>query len=172
MKIAGAFRLELEPFQDERGLFARTFCREEFLSQGIDFQVSQCSTSFNVFAGTLRGMHYQRNPFSEKKLVRCTAGAIFDVIVDLRPESKTFLKWEAVELTAENRLSVYIPEGVAHGFQTLTDKSEIFYQMNVPYKGDHYAGARWNDPAFGIEWPACKNRLVSPKDASLPDFRR
>lgn len=172
LNIPGAFRVELEPFSDERGLFARTFCKDEFYSLGIDFPVAQCSTSFNKEAGTLRGMHFQKSPFAEKKLVRCTAGAVYDVILDLRPDSPSYLKWEALELSAANRFAVFIPEGVAHGFQTLAPASEIFYQMSVPFHAEYYAGVRWNDPAFGIHWPEAANRTVSPKDASYAGYVR
>lgn len=172
LKVDGALRIEIEPFSDERGLFTRTFCQNEFLNQGIEFPVSQCSTSFNKESGTLRGMHYQKQPAAEKKLVRCTMGAVYDVILDLRPESPTFLKWDAVTLTAENRMAVYIPEGVAHGFQTLAPCSEVFYQMSVPYSEKHYAGVRWNDPVFGIVWPDCDRRNISLKDASHSDFKK
>ncbi len=169
-KIHGAYIIELTGFADERGFFARTFCAEEFQKIGIEFPVSQCSTSYNKTKGTLRGMHYQKDPFSEKKLVRCTRGRIYDVILDLRKNSPSYLQWDALELSADNRKSFFMPEGVAHGFQTLEDDSEIFYQMSAPFNAAHYAGVRWNDPRFGIQWPDASHRIISVKDAEFPDF--
>ncbi len=170
LKINGAFRIEIDLHKDERGLFGRTYCLNAFSQEGIDLKISQCSTSYNEDAGTLRGLHFQKDPFSEKKLIRCTAGKICDVILDLRPGSATYLNWEAVELSAANRDSVFLPEGVAHGFQTLAPKSEILYLMSVPFDCQHYAGVRWNDPAFGIQWPDCEKRTISAKDAAYPDY--
>jgi dTDP-4-dehydrorhamnose 3,5-epimerase len=167
--IEGARLVELEPIEDERGFFARSFCREEFAAQGLDPCVAQCNVSFNRRRGTLRGMHFQRPPHAEAKLVRCTRGAIYDVIVDLRKESSSFLKWIAVELTAENRRALYIPQGVAHGFQTLEESSEVLYQMSELYSPDAAAGVRWDDPAFGIDWPIARP-IVSARDGAYPDF--
>jgi dTDP-4-dehydrorhamnose 3,5-epimerase len=167
--LPGAFVIEPEPYSDERGLFARTYDRELFVEWGLDPEISQTSTSFNVHTGTLRGMHFQTEPFAETKLVRCTQGALYDVIVDLRPGSPTYCRWEAIELTAADRLSVYVPKGVAHGFQTLVDGTEILYAMSSPFRAEYSAGVRYDDPAFRIEWPQ-PAAVVSEKDASYPDF--
>jgi dTDP-4-dehydrorhamnose 3,5-epimerase len=167
--LEGAFVVEPEPIADERGSFARTFSVSEFEAAGLDTSVSQCSVSVNKRAGTLRGMHYQTSPHAESKLVRCTAGAIYDVIVDLRPRSATFKQWFSVELSRENRLSIFIPKGFAHGFQTLSDDAEVYYQISVPYEPSAAAGVRWNDPAFGIRWPEA-TRIISARDSSYQDF--
>ena len=169
-KLHGAYIIEPEPLQDERGFFARTFCQEEFKTHGLNFRVAQCNISFNEKKGTLRGMHYQAEPHGEPKLVRCTMGAIYDVIVDLRRDSPTFCQWVAYELTAENRRALYIPIGVAHGFQTLEDNSEVFYMMGEFYHPESARGARWDDPAFGIEWPKIHHRIISENDQSYADF--
>lgn len=152
-KLKGAFLIDIEPREDERGFFARSWCEDEFAKYGLNTRVVQCNISFNKKRGTLRGMHYQSEPFPEAKLARCTAGAIYDVILDLRPNSPTFKQWVSVELTAENRRALYIPEGFAHGFQTLEDNTEVFYQMSEFYHPECARGVRWDDPAFGIEWP-------------------
>jgi dTDP-4-dehydrorhamnose 3,5-epimerase len=166
--LAGAFLIDIDPRQDERGFFARTFCRREFEEQGLEPNLVQCSISFNERKGTLRGIHFQRSPFQETKIVRCTAGAILDVIVDLRADSPTFLKYLAVELTAENRRALYVPKDFAHGFQTLKDATEVSYQMSEFYAPDSAAGLRWNDPFLAIEWPAPVS-VMSPQDAAYPD---
>jgi dTDP-4-dehydrorhamnose 3,5-epimerase len=168
-KLAGAFVIELERRSDERGFFARTFCEQEFEAHGLKTQMVQCSVSFNKRKGTLRGMHYQAAPFAEAKLVRCTSGSIYDVIIDLRPASETFKQYFAVELSAENRRMLYIPEDFAHGFQTLRDDTEVFYQMAQRYSAEHARGARWNDPAFGIEWPEGE-RIIIERDQNYDDF--
>jgi dTDP-4-dehydrorhamnose 3,5-epimerase len=168
--LEGVFVVEPELRVDDRGFFARTWCRNEFAEQGLAAEWVQCSISFNRLAGTLRGMHWQATPFEEIKLVRCTMGAAYDVVLDLRPESETFRNWVAVEITAINRRAVYIPGGCAHGFQTLSDNTELFYQMSEFYHADRALGVRWDDPAFGIVWPACAQRTISPRDASFPDF--
>jgi len=168
-KLAGAFVIELERHTDERGFFARTFCQQEFEAHGLKAEVAQCNVSFNKRKGTLRGMHYQAAPFAEAKLVRCTAGSIYDVIIDLRPASSTFKRHFGVELSAENRRMLYIPESFAHGFQTLEDDTEVFYQMAQPYSAEHARGVRWNDPAFGIEWPKGE-RIIIERDQNYPDF--
>ncbi len=170
LKLPGAVLIELDPKKDERGFFARTFCTEEFAAAGLSPKVLQCSVSFNKYKGTLRGMHYQKAPFEEAKLVRCTAGAIFDVIIDLRPGSPTFKQYYSVVLSAENRTSLYVPEGLAHGFQTLRDDTEVFYQMSQRYSPESAAGVRWDDPAFGIEWPA-DERIITDRDRTYPDYR-
>ncbi len=168
-RLPRVFEVHLEPNADERGFFARSWCKKEFESHGLNSRLVQCSISFNTRKGTLRGIHYQTAPYSEAKLVRCTRGAIFDVVVDLRPESPTFTKWVGVELTAANRHMMYIPEGCAHGFLTLEDESEIFYQMSEFYHDESARGVRWDDPAFGIAWPR-PVEVISERDRSYPDF--
>ena len=168
-KLAGAFVIELERRSDHRGFFARTYCQQEFEAHGLNTQVAQCNVSFNKRKGTLRGMHYQAAPFAEAKLVRCTSGSIYDVIIDLRPASATFKQHFAVELSAENRRMLYIPEEFAHGFQTLQDDTEVFYQMAQRYSAEHARGLRWNDPAFGIAWPEGE-RIIIDRDGSYSDF--
>ena len=171
-KLHGAFILELEKLEDERGFFARTFCQEEFKRHGLNPQIAQCNVSYNRRKGTLRGLHYQIVPFTEAKLLTCIAGSIYDVIVDLRPDSPTYREWFAVELTARHpRSMVYIPENFAHGFQTLEDDTEVFYQMSESYHPDSARGLRWNDPAFNIHWPQDQH-VISEKDRSFPDFVR
>jgi dTDP-4-dehydrorhamnose 3,5-epimerase len=167
--LAGAFVIELEPLIDERGFFARTFCQQEFEALGLDPVLRQCSISFNHRRGTLRGMHYQATPHEEAKLVRCTRGAIHDVILDLRASSPTFSRWIGVRVSADNRRMVYIPRGFAHGFQTLVDDSEVFYQMSEFYHPECARGLRWNDPRFAIEWPLA-DAIISARDRSYPDF--
>lgn len=170
--IQGVFLVEPERLSDERGHFARTYDKEEFASRALDARIAQCSTSFNARAGTLRGMHYQAKPHGEAKLVRCTRGAIYDVALDLRPDSPTFRRWHAAELSAANGIGFFIPEGCAHGFQTLEDESEVFYQISVPYEPSAACGVRWDDPAFRIGWPDPPHagRTMSPRDAAYPDF--
>jgi dTDP-4-dehydrorhamnose 3,5-epimerase len=165
--LAGAYLVELEPIEDERGFFARSFCQNEFRALGLDPVVAQCNVSFNRRRGTLRGLHYQAEPYAEAKLVRCTRGAIWDVIVDLRRSSPTARQWFAVELTAENRWSLYVPAGFAHGFQTLVDDTEVFYQMSEFYHPEAAYGIRWDDPALAIPWPI-KDAVVSPRDRAFP----
>ena len=169
-KLKGAFIIEPERIADERGFFARTFCREEFEAHGLNPNLVQCSVSFNKKKGTLRGMHYQITPHQEAKLVRCTMGAIYDVLLDLRPKSSTFKQWVSVELTCENRRMVYVPEGLAHGFQTLRDDTEVSYQMNEFYHAECARGVRWDDKMFGIRWPL-DQRVTSVRDLSYPDFQ-
>src|SRR5262245_15028203 len=168
--LPGVFVVEPELRADDRGFFARTWCREEFVGAGLVTDWVQCNVSFNRRAGTLRGMHWQAAPHEEVKLVRCTAGAAFDVVLDLRPDSPAFTKWVAVEITAENRRAVYIPGGCAHGFQTLADATELFYHMSAFYHPEAARGVRWDDPAFGITWPPCEARVIAPRDLSFPDF--
>ncbi len=165
--LAGAFLIELEPVRDERGFFARSWCREEFSAHGLNPRLTQCNISFNIERGTLRGMHYQAAPHWEAKLVRCTRGAVYDVIIDLREDSPTFKKWFAVELTARNRKMLYVPEGFAHGYQTLVDNCEVFYQVSEAYRPELARGVRWDDPAFGIFWPIA-NPSLSAKDRDCP----
>lgn len=168
-KLAGAFVIELERREDQRGFFARIFCQQEFEAHGLKTQVVQCNVSFNKRKGTLRGMHYQAAPFAEAKLVRCTSGSIYDVIIDLRLASATFKQYFAVELSAENGRMLYIPEDFAHGFQTLRDDTEVSYQMAQRYSAEHARGVRWNDPAFGIEWPEGE-RIIIERDQNYPNF--
>ncbi len=167
--LEGAYLVELEPIVDERGFFARSWCREEFRLRGLNPGLAQCSISFNRQKGTLRGMHYQDEPYPESKLVRCCLGVIYDVIIDLRPSSLSYRKWFGVELTAANRRMLYIPEGFAHGFQTLADDTEVFYQISEAYRPEYARGIRWNDPAFGIRWPVSEP-ILSPKDQSYPYY--
>ena len=167
--LSGAMIIDLDRKQDERGFFARSWCRDEFAAYNLNHNLVQCNVSFNKKAGTLRGMHYQTPPHEEAKLVRCTAGALYDVIVDLRPGSRTYLRHFAVELTAENRRALYIPEGFGHGFITLADNTEIFYQMSSFYVPDAQRGVRYNDPEFGIRWPI-PIAVISNRDATYPDF--
>jgi dTDP-4-dehydrorhamnose 3,5-epimerase len=170
--LPGAWVIEPQLLGDERGWFARTFDAEEFSAHGLSPSVVQCNASFNARRDTLRGMHYQAEPHGESKLVRCVRGAIFDVAVDLRADSPTRHRWHAVELSAENGRAFYIPAGLAHGFQTLTDDCEVLYQMGHHYVPEAARGVRWDDPEFGIEWPETRGaRIVSARDASYPDFR-
>ncbi len=168
-KLPGAFEIRLEPRSDERGFFARTWCQREFEAHGLKARLVQCSLSFNARKGTLRGMHYQATPCAETKLVRCTKGAIYDVVLDLRPQSTTFKKWIAVILTAENRNAVYVPEGFAHGFLTLEDETEVLYQMSEFYNAESARGVRWDDPAFQITWPQ-KVQVISQLDRTYANF--
>ena len=168
-KLRGVFEIRIEPKQDERGFFARTWCQREFEERGLNPRLVQCSLSFNNKKGTLRGMHYQVEPHAEAKLVRCTRGAIYDVVVDLRKQSPTFKNWIAVNLSAEKRNMVYIPEGCAHGFLTLEDSSEVFYQMSEFYDAESARGVRWDDAAFQIGWPE-RVAVISERDRTYPDF--
>ena len=169
LPLSGAYTVDVDPRSDERGFFARTFCVNEFAALGMSPRVVQCNISFNQKAGTVRGMHYQIEPHPEVKLVRCTQGAILDVIVDLRPDSATFKQHVGVELTAKNRRALYIPAGFAHGFQTLADETEVFYQMSDFYAPDCARGVRWDDPALNIRWPRPIS-CISDKDLTYPDF--
>lgn len=168
--LKDACTIELEPHYDERGMFARAFCAREFRDHGLKADIMQCNISHNAKAGTLRGMHYQLNRFAEIKIVRCIGGAIFDVIIDIRPDSPTYLRWFGIELSARNRVMLYVPEGFAHGYQTLAEDSEVFYMVTQFYAPEHERGIRWNDPLFRIQWPI-ENPIVSPKDIRHPDFR-
>jgi len=169
--LAGAWVVELERHEDERGFFARTWCRRELEARGLDARLVQCSMSRNTRRGTLRGLHWQAPPHAEVKLVRCSRGAIWDVMVDVRPSSPTYTRHFGAELTAENGLALYIPEGFAHGFVTLADDSDVVYQMTEYYEPAAARGARWNDPAFGIPWPVARP-ILHPRDAGYPDFVR
>ena len=169
-RLEGAFLVEPERFEDERGFFALSWSSAEFGARGLCAHPAECNISFNRRKGTLRGMHYQLAPHAQAKLVRCTLGAVYDVIVDLRPDSDTFKQWVAAELSADNRLMLYVPEGFAHGFQTLEDGSEVFYQMSDVYAPEAARGVRWDDPAFGIEWPPGE-RVINERDRTYPDFQ-
>jgi dTDP-4-dehydrorhamnose 3,5-epimerase len=169
-RLPGAFVIELERHNDERGFFARSWCRREFENHGLNPSLAQCNISYNKRRGTLRGMHYQAQPHAEEKLVRCTRGAVYDVIVDLRADSPTFKQWAAFELTAENRRMLYIPKGLAHGFLTLADGSELFYEMSEFYRGESTRGVKWNDPAFAVWWPVAQPAVISRRDRSFPSY--
>jgi dTDP-4-dehydrorhamnose 3,5-epimerase len=169
-KVEGVFLVHVEPKTDERGFFARTWCQNEFVNSGLSPRLAQCSISFNRRRGTLRGMHFQAEPYPEAKLVRCTRGAIYDVVIDLRPDSQTFREWTGVELTAENRHMLYVPEGCGHGFLTLQDETEVFYQISEFYHPELARGVRWNDSTFQIVWPG-PVEVISERDRSYPDFQ-
>jgi len=168
-KLKGAYIIELERLEDERGYFARAWCQREFLNNGLDAALVQCNVSYNPKRGTVRGMHYQDPPYAETKLVRCTRGAIYDVIVDLRPDSQTFLQWTASELTPDNGKMMYVPKGFAHGFQTLEAHSMVFYQVSEFYAPEHCRGVRWNDPQLNISWPH-EVGVISPQDQRWGDL--
>jgi dTDP-4-dehydrorhamnose 3,5-epimerase len=169
--LPGAWVLEPERFSDERGWFARTFDAEEFRARDMNPVVTQCNASYTERRDTLRGMHYQAEPHGESKLVRCVRGAIFDVAIDLRPDSEAYCAWHGVELNADNRHAYYIPAGLAHGFQTLTDDCEVLYQMGASYVPEAARGVRWDDPAFDIRWPAVEDeRVISARDLAYADF--
>jgi dTDP-4-dehydrorhamnose 3,5-epimerase len=168
--LPGAFVIAPERLRDERGYFSRTFCRRDFEERGLNPVVAQCNVSFSAKRGTLRGMHFQRPPHAEAKLVRCTAGAIYDVAIDLRPDSPTFRRHFGVRLDPSEDRMLYIPEGFAHGFLALEDETSIFYQMSESYAPSHAAGVRWDDPAFGIAWPFAPT-VMTERDRTYPDFR-
>lgn len=168
--LPGAFVIELTRLRDDRGSFARTFCAETFAGRGLCSVYVQCSTSRSARTGTLRGMHYQEEPHAEAKLVRVTQGAIHDVVLDLRANSPTYLRWFGVDLSADNGRMIYVPEGFAHGFQTLCDDVEVFYQMSRPYVPAAARGVRWDDPAFGIVWPDTSPRVIGERDSCYPNF--
>lgn len=170
LKIQGAALIEIEPMGDERGFFARTFCRQEFQDAGLELDVVQSNLSHNVHKGTLRGLHYQAAPKPDPKLVSCVRGAIFDVIVDVRAESDTFCQWVGTRLTADNAKALFVPPGCAHGFITLVDDTLVNYQMGAEYVADLARGVRWNDPAFAIDWPL-EPQVLSERDAAYADFK-
>lgn len=167
--IEGAWRVELEPNQDDRGWFARTYDDELLRRHGVDLPIRQSSASFNLHRHTLRGIHHQLPPAEETKLIRCTRGAVYDVAVDIRPDSPTYCQWVGVTLGPDDFLSILLPPGVAHGFLTLEDRTEVVYDISPPYEPTLAAGVRWDDPAFGIDWPA-EPSVISERDRSLPDF--
>jgi dTDP-4-dehydrorhamnose 3,5-epimerase len=170
-ELKGAYIIEVEKIEDERGYFARSFCEHEFNDKGLNSRYVQSSISFNKKRGTLRGMHRQLAPYSEVKLVNCVRGAMLDVIIDLRRESDTFKKWISIELTPENQKTLYIPEGFAHGFLTLKDDTEVYYHMSEFFKPDVACGIRFNDPAFNIEWPQTERLIISEKDQNWKNFK-
>jgi dTDP-4-dehydrorhamnose 3,5-epimerase len=167
--IEGVFIIEPELREDERGFFALTWSAQEFAEHGLCSRLSECYLSLNRKKGTLRGMHYQLPPYAQVKLVNCLVGSIYDVIIDLRRDSPTFTKWLAVELSSSNRLMLYVPEGLAHGFQTLEDHTEVFYQMSEIYAPDHARGVRWDDASFDITWPPAERTIIA-RDRDFPDF--
>lgn len=169
-ELNNAFIIEPERIEDERGYFARAWCRKEFDEHGLATALVQSNLSFNKKAGILRGMHYQAAPFEEVKLVRCTKGAIYDVILDLDTASPTFKQWIGVELNENNKTMLYIPKGFAHGYQTLVNETEVYYQVSEFYSPKSERGIRWNDESFGIEWPETNERIISDKDRNWPDF--
>jgi dTDP-4-dehydrorhamnose 3,5-epimerase len=169
-ELKGAFIIELELRRDDRGFFARTWCKREFEEHGLVSNIAQSNCSFSKKAGTLRGMHYQAAPFEETKTIRCIRGAIYDVIIDLRPTSSTYKQWVAVELTEDNYKMLYVPKGFAHGFQTLTEDVEVIYHVSQCYSPESERGVRWNDPQFGIKWPDLSVRVMSEKDRNWPDY--
>jgi len=168
-ELSGAYVIQTERHEDVRGYFARIFCEKDFSARGLETRIAQCSVSFNRRKGTLRGMHFQASPFEEVKLVRCDRGAIYDVIIDLRRESPTFKKHFGIQLDVWNGNVLYVPAGFAHGFQTLEDDTEVFYQISQMYSAEHARGVRWNDPAFGIHWPE-DQRTILERDQNYPDF--
>lgn len=170
LNLKGAYIIEPELVSDERGFFARTFCRQEFADHGLNPCIAQCNISSNTHKGTLRGMHYQVSPHAEAKLLSCIRGAIYDVIIDLREDSRSYMQWLAVELSAENRKLLYIPEGFAHGFQTLEDNTEVLYQMSEFYHPECARGIRWDDPLFGIPWPI-DHKAISTQDQLYELFK-
>lgn len=170
-KLDGAFIVEPELAKDERGLFARLWCQKEFSNNGLNPNLAQISIAFNHKKGTIRGMHFQVSPNEEAKLVRCTSGAIYDVIIDLRPASKTYKQWFSTEIVAESYKMIYVPEGFAHGYQTLEDNTEVVYHMSQFFSPEHYSGVRWNDPVFKIKWPSPENVIISDKDKNHPNFQ-
>lgn len=169
-RLKGAYIIKIETIKDERGFFARTWCEEEFKKFDLNTRLAQCNISFNKKKGTLRGMHYQLPPYEETKLVRCIKGSIYDVIIDIRPDSSTFMQYITVELTEKNRKMLYIPEGFAHGFQTLEDNTEVFYQMSEFYHPEYARGIRWDDPAFNIKWPK-EPEVLGQKDKNWERFK-
>jgi len=167
--VAGSYVIEIDRREDPRGFFARTWCRREFEELGLDPALVQINVGFNLRAGTLRGMHFQRAPFEETKVVRCTRGAVVDVAIDLRPDSPTYRRWAAVELTADNHRMLYVPRGCAHGYQTLVDDTELCYQTSQVYAPEHATGVRYDDPAFAVRWPLAVT-VLSDADRRWPDF--
>jgi dTDP-4-dehydrorhamnose 3,5-epimerase len=169
-KLSGAFLIEPEKRSDHRGFFARSFCRLEFQKYGLNPDIFQSNIGFSQEKGTVRGLHFQLAPFAETKLIRCTSGSLYDVIVDLRPDSSTYRQWFSVELNCLNRTMLYVPEGFAHGYMTLTERTEVFYQVSQSYVPSAEMGIRWNDPSFNFEWPDMERIVISEKDQTWPDW--
>ncbi len=169
--LKGAFIIELEKIDDIRGFFSRAWCQEEFQTHGLNPNIAQCNLTFSATIGTLRGLHYQIAPYHESKCVRCIRGKIYDVIVDLRPNSPTYSQWMGFELSSENRKMLYIPENFAHGYLTLADNAEVFYQVSQFYSPGSEGGVRWNDPSINIKWPNSANLIITEKDKNWPDFK-
>jgi len=169
--ISEVFTIEPKLLEDSRGFFARMFCENEFADHGLEHHFVQCNLSYNGFKGTVRGMHFQKSPYEEVKLVRCTRGAIFDVVVDFRSDSPTYLQWFGTELSESNRKMLYVPRGFAHGYQTLTEGAEVFYQVSEFYTPGSEGGLNWKDPAIGIDWPIEDAKFISDKDASWPSLK-
>ena len=170
-KIEGCYRVELERHGDERGFFARLFCEKELFNVGLNFKLSQANDSFSADKGTLRGMHYQKENFSETKIIRCLKGAIYDVVIDLRPSSKSYLTWDSFHLDEKNRSMVVVPQGCAHGFMTMDENTEVFYLVDAMYAPEFEDGVRWNDPKFNIKWPMLP-QVISAKDQNWADFEK
>ncbi|ADO58841.1 dTDP-4-dehydrorhamnose 3,5-epimerase [Paenibacillus polymyxa] len=169
--LSGVYLIGLELLTDVRGHFARAWCQDEFKSHGLECSFVQCNISYNEKKGTLRGLHYQAPPYEEVKIVRCTKGSIYDVIVDLRPDSPTYKQWLSIELSDKNYKMLYIPKGFAHGYQTLSDNTEVFYQVSQMYKAEYARGVKWDDPEFNIEWPEEEKRIMSEKDQNCDRYR-
>ena len=169
--VAGVYLVEADVFADERGAFTRAWLPADFEQRGLETRIAQCSMAVNHRRGTIRGMHYQVAPCEEMKFVRAIAGAIFDVAIDLRPDSATYLQWTGVELSADNRRALYVPPGIAHGYQALTDGAEVLYFVSADYSPPHQRGVRWNDPVFGITWPLGSPPVINERDASYPDYQ-
>jgi dTDP-4-dehydrorhamnose 3,5-epimerase len=169
-KLAGVLVVECDVFEDDRGAVMPAFMASELAARGLDTGIAQCNLVRNRRRGTLRGLHYQRPPLAEVKLVRAISGAIFDVAVDLRPDSPTFCQWHGLELRGDDRQLFYLPHGIAHGYQTLTDDAAVMYFVSAPYSAEHQAGVRWDDPAFGVKWPLGAPAVIHPRDATYPDF--
>lgn len=172
LKLKGAYLIELEPFLDNRGTFSRQFCKKELLKQGLDFEMCQCNISKNYKKGTLRGLHFQKDPYPEIKIVSCLKGAFFDVIVDIRKDSPTYLQWESIELTEDNNKMLYIPPSFAHGFQTLLDDTVVYYQIGNYFMPEYYDGVRWNDSKINIKWPESENKIINERDNSKAPCNR
>jgi dTDP-4-dehydrorhamnose 3,5-epimerase len=170
VNVEGAFVVELSPIVDDRGFFARAYCEREFLDNGINVRMVQENMSYNRQRGILRGLHWQASPHEEAKFVRCIKGSIFDVVVDVRPDSATYKQWYGIDLTSTGRQALFIPGGCAHGYQVLEDDTELLYKVSAPYMQEAERGARWNDPAFGIEWPIKEGLILSSKDKDWDDF--
>jgi len=170
-RLKGAFIIEPENIIDDRGFFSRVWCQKEFEAQGLNPNIAQCNQSFNAIKGTLRGIHYQIVPYEEAKIIRCIRGKVYDVIVDLRSKSPTYLQWMGFELSSENRKMLYVPENFAHGYLTLADNTEVFYQVSQFYSPGSESGIRWDDPSINIKWPKIANLIISEKDKKWPDFK-